>query len=92
MNILDNFLIIAIHVLCFYAGMRISDKYHERERQRVETEVRLANARFHANDYAVYVPPAPPKPKRCPIGQPFADRLAQNKRATQQISADKPIS
>ena len=92
MNILDNFLIIAIHVLCFYAGMRISDKYHEQERQRVETEVRLANARFHANDYAVYVPPAPVKQKRMPIGQPFMDRVKQNGRATQQITSDKPIS
>ena len=92
MNILDNFLIIAIHVICFYAGMKISDKYHREEQQRVDYELRLMQARLRANDYAVYVPQRPIKTKRMPIGAPFEDRLKTEGRATQQISPTKPIA
>jgi hypothetical protein len=28
MQILDNFLILAIHILCFIAGIKLADKYH----------------------------------------------------------------
>ena len=90
MQILDNFLIIAIHALCFWAGVKMADRYHDQEQRRVDYEVRLAQARMRANDYAVYVAP-PEKKKRMPIGQPFADRLKANGRATQQISPEKPI-
>lgn len=88
MQILDNFIIIALHVICFYAGMKISDRYHEKEQSRIDYEVRLATARQKANDYGAYVAP----PKKAPIGQPFIDKLHETGRATQQINPDKPIS
>lgn len=91
MEILDNFLILALHVLCFIAGMKISDKYHHEKDQQVERQVRLAQARIRANDYAPYVAPVERKYK-APIGAPFVDRINQNGRATQQINPDKPIS
>ena len=87
MQILDNLIIVAIHVLCFWAGMHISDKYHREQEAKVDYEVRLAQARIQANDYSVYVPR-----KRMPIGQPFLDRLKTNGHATQHISPEKTIA
>lgn len=74
----------------FFAGVRTSDRYHEEQRRQVEYEIRLAQARMKAKDYAVYVKPV--ERKRMPIGQPFFDRLKKNGRATQQISKSKQIS
>ena len=90
MNILDNFLILAIHIACFIAGMRLADKHHRQEQRRVDYELRCFNARMMAGDYNIYPQPAPSK--RYPMGQPFIDRLHTNGRATQQISKDKPVS
>lgn len=89
MQILDNFIIIALHFACFWAGVRLADRYHREEKQQIDYEVRLAQARMGAKDYAVYV--APPK-KKAMIGQPFMDRLNKTGRATQQINSDKPIA
>lgn len=91
MQILDNFLILAIHVACFIAGMKISDKYHDEKDRQVERQIRLTQARIRAGDFGVYVPPIERK-YRQPIGARFADRLKTNGHATQQINADKPIS
>lgn len=88
MQILDNLIIICLVALSFFAGVRLADKYHREEKQQVEREVRLAQARMLANDYAPYVAPV----KRMPIGARFEERLRTNKRATQQISPEKPIS
>lgn len=93
MQILDNFIIVALHVICFYAGMKISDHYHDKQQSRIDYEVRLATARQKANDYGVYV--APEKKRRLtkqPIGQTFMDRLQDYGQATQQINSDKPVA
>lgn len=91
MQILDNFIIIALHIICFYAGMKISDRYHEKEQSRIDYEVRLATARQKANDYGVYVAPEKRRRKQ-PIGQLFMDRLQDYGQATQQINSDKPVA
>jgi hypothetical protein len=90
LNILDNFLIIAIHAVCFIAGMKLADKYHREEQRRVDYELRCFNTRLQAGDYGIYPQPAPPK--RQYMGQPFVDRLRTNGRAIQQISKDKSVS
>ena len=90
MQILDNLIIVGLHIACFWAGICLADRYHRQEKQQVEYEVRLAQARMQAGDYAVYV--APPKKKHYPIGQPFLDRMKENGQAVQQINPDKPIA
>ena len=80
MQILDNIIILALPVLAFIAGKIISDKYHERQIQELEYQLRL-----YAAEHGVgYVAP-PAKKKYVPIGQPFMDRLKENGRATQAI-------
>ena len=90
MQILDNLIIVGLHIACFWAGVCLSDRYHREQRQQVDYEVRLAQARMSAGDYAAYV--APPYRKRSPIGQPFFDRMKSNGQAVQQINTDKPIA
>ena len=77
MNILDTFLIIAIHVLCFYAGMKISDRYHdnaERDRKEaLERQYLRLRAKADADDpcrpYVSYNAP------RVPISPPIAQQI-----------------
>ena len=91
MNIIDMIVEVGLYAACFVAGMRTSDRYHEEQRRQIEYEVRLAQARMKAKDFAPYVAP-PAKRRRMPIGQPFLDKLKSNGRATQQISKSKEIS
>lgn len=90
MDVIDIVVVVGLCSACFFAGLRTSDRYHEEQNRQVSYEVRLAQARITAKDYAPYV--APPKKKRMPIGQPFLDKLKANGRATQQISKSKQIS
>lgn len=90
MDIIDMIVEAGLYAACFIAGMRTSDRYHEEQRRQIEYEVRLAQARMKAKDYAAYVKPV--ERKRMPIGQPFFDRLKNNGRATQQINKSKEIS
>lgn len=91
MQILDNFIILAIHVACFIAGLKLSDHYHEKAQARADYESRLAAARQEARDMRVYVSPER-KTKPMPIGQAFIDKMQAEGRATQQINREKPIA
>lgn len=90
MDIINMIVEVGLYAACFIAGLRTSDRYHDEQRRQVEYEVRLAQARMKAKDYAPYVKPV--ERKRMPIGQPFFDRLKKNGRATQQINRSKEIS
>lgn len=91
MTLIDMLVVVGLCAASFFAGMRTSDRYHDEEAKRVTYEVRLAQARMKAGDFAPYIAP-PQKKKRMPIGQPFLDKLKTNGRATQQISKSKQIS
>ena len=79
MQILDNLLIIALHVLAFVYGKHIADKYNAARIEELEFQLRLLSAERGVG----YVQP----PKRyMPIGQQFMDRLKTNGRATQKFS------
>ena len=80
MQILDNILILALPVLAFIAGKVISDRYHERQIEQLEYQLRL----YAAERGVGYVAP-PAKKKLVPIGQPFMDRLKENGHATQSL-------
>lgn len=80
MQILDNVIILSLIVVSFFVGKHISDRYHSRQIDELEYQLRLAAA----EKGVAYV--APPVRKRVPIGQPFMDRLKENGRATQRIS------
>ena len=80
MQILDNIIILSLPVLAFIAGKIISDRYHERQIQELEYQLRL----YAAERGVGYVAP-PQKKKYVPIGQPFMDRLKENGRATQSL-------
>lgn len=93
MDIVDNALILIIHALCFYAGMKISDRYHREASVHEEYSLRLQNARIKSGDYSAYVaPPTPVKKRRMHFGAPFEDRLKETGRATQMVTKDTPIS
>lgn len=80
MQILDNVIILSLPVLAFIAGKIISDRYHERQIQELEYQLRL----YAAERGVGYVAP-PVKRKYVPIGQPFMDKLKENGRATQAL-------
>ena len=80
MQILDNVIILSLPVLAFIAGKIISDRYHERQIQELEYQLRL----YAAERGVGYVAP-PVKHKYVPIGQPFMDKLKENGRATQAL-------
>lgn len=91
MDIINMIVVVGLCGASFFAGIHVSDRYHEEQRRQIEYEVRLAQARMKAKDFAPYVAP-PTKIRRMPIGQPFLDKLKSNGRATQQISKSKEIS
>ena len=80
MQILDNIIILSLPILAFIAGKVLSDRYHERQIQELEYQLRL----YAAERGVGYVAP-PPKKKYVPIGQPFMDKLKENGRATQAL-------
>jgi hypothetical protein len=80
MQILDNVIILSLPVLAFIAGKIISDRYHERQIQELEYQLRL----YAAERGVGYVAP-PAKRKYVPIGQPFMDKLKENGHATQAL-------
>jgi len=80
MQILDNVLILSLPVIAFIAGKLISDRYHERQIQELEYQLRL----YAAERGVGYVAP-PVRKKYVPIGQPFMDRLKENGHATQSL-------
>ena len=80
MQIIDNIIILALPVIAFIAGKVISDRYHERQIQELEYQLRL----YAAERGVGYV--APPAKKKCfQIGQPFMDKLKENGHATQAL-------
>lgn len=81
MQMLDNFIILSLIAIAFFAGKRISDNYHDKIIQELQYQLRLRSAKEGVG----YVAP-PAKKQIVPIGQPFMDKLKQNGRATQQIS------
>ena len=77
---IENFVVLALIVLAFIAGKRISDSYHERQISELEYQLRL-----YASERGVgYVVP-PVRKKFVPIGQDFMDKLKENGRATQAL-------
>ena len=80
MQMLDNFIILALIVLAFIAGKVISDRYHEKIIQELQYQLRLNAAR----DGVGYIAP-PVKKQLVPIGQPFMDKLKETGHATQAI-------
>lgn len=91
MKILDNFIILAIHVICFISGMRLADKYHKEAQEHEQYALRLQQARKLAGDDTAYVAP-PYRRRKQIIGQPFLDKLKDEGQAIQQISPEKPIA
>ena len=81
MQMLDNFIILALIALAFFVGKKISDNYHDRTIQELQYQLRLESAKFGVG----YVAPPPTKKQRVPIGQPFMDKLKETGRAVQQI-------
>ena len=80
MQMLDNFLILALIAVSFFIGKKISDNYNEQTIRELQYQLRLTSVR----DGIGYIAP-PAKKQHVPIGQPFMDKLKQNGRAVQQI-------
>lgn len=80
MQILDNLIILCLHVLAFWAGKHIADKYNAQRIAELEFQLRLEAAKNGVG----YV--APPPKKYVPIGQNFMDKLKENGRAVQKIN------
>ena len=79
MQLLDNFIILALIAAAFFGGKKMSDSYHRTIISELQYQLRLSAAEKGMG----YV--APPV-KRVQLGQPFMDRLKENKRAVQQLN------
>jgi hypothetical protein len=81
MQIIDNAVILALIVLAFIAGMKISDRYHAN----LINEYQYIQKIMAAQKGLGYIAPPVKKPI-VQIGQPFMDRLKENGRATQILN------
>ena len=93
MNIIDNLLIITLHVLCFIAGMKIANRYNEKakteqkealERQFIRLQAGI-DAHSPIQPYGLHpvTKPVPVQPTGDydgdgPLGESFMNQLKQN--------------
>jgi hypothetical protein len=100
MQILDNLIIITIHVLCFVAGMKIANHYHAiadaDKKDALERQFLRLRVKADADDPCrPYIAPRAVAPLQksgdydgdnCPIPPEFMERLKENGKASMKVA------
>lgn len=83
----ENLITLLLVFGAFFAGMKVSDKYHADIEDAQDYVIRVLGI----NHGAGYITPLSKEPKTGPIGENFMNKLKTEGKAIQQFSPSKPV-